>query len=170
MINASTMQGGTINGTYINTEKDVNVGDQVNLGNVTSKGTDKSLNFYNNGSDYSRLGLRSDGTLELMNKENNPYKNCDINIENLYNSIDMTNDLNISGTRFVTIQSGSSTLLKGDVCIGDSYGGVGFYGSSPISKQSATRLPSTATLTEVITKVNGILGKLENLGLLDING
>ena len=169
MINASTMTGGTINGTYINTEKDVNVGDQVNLGNVTSKGTNKAVNFYNNSSDYSRLSLRSDGTLELINMENDPYKSCDLNIQNLYNSIDMTNDLNINGTRFVTIQAGSSTLLKGDVCIGDSYGGVGFYGSSPIEKQSAQKLSADATIEEIITKINGIMGKLENYGLLEIN-
>ncbi|WP_187288889.1 hypothetical protein [Clostridium sp. BNL1100] len=47
-------------------------------------------------------------------------------------------------------------------------GAVGFFDKEPIPKQTASKLPNTATLDDVITKVNGILGKLENYGLLDI--
>lgn len=49
-------------------------------------------------------------------------------------------------------------------------GQVGFFDKEPIMQQTATKLPSNATLTDVIVKVNGILGKLENYGLIKITG
>jgi hypothetical protein len=81
--------------------------------------------------------------------------------------------LSLNGTN-VSIKSTSDTLIDANgiyniklgsvyncgVIVGGSASLLGFFGKSPVSKQTATKLLSTATLTDVINKINGILEKL----------
>jgi hypothetical protein len=66
MINASTMTGGTINGTYINTEKDINVGNNMNIGDPDTL-VEKGIYFYNNSTvgDTCNIHLNEDGSLSI---------------------------------------------------------------------------------------------------------
>ena len=180
-ISGSNITGTTItSNSVINIATDVNVGNQINLGTITSKDTDKSINFYNNGSDSVKLSLLSDGTLELANTENNPSKYSNIYIHTLYSGLEITNDLeiystrdiNISGGRFLTLSSVNSTVIGGNVCIANSGETLAFFGGSPITKKTATRLPSDATLSNVISTLNGVIGILgqDNYNLITVYG
>jgi hypothetical protein len=180
-ISGSNITGTTItSNSVINIATDVNVGNQINLGTTTSKDADKSINFYNNGSDYVKLSLLSDGTLELVNMENDTTTNCNLIIQNLYNNIDMTKNLdigstgniNISGLGSLSLNISDSILLDSKITIAAYDGQVAFFGGTPISKKTATVLTTSATLDDVISKVNGILGILgqDNYNLITVYG
>jgi hypothetical protein len=63
-------------------------------------------------------------------------------------------------------------LLDGKVTISNYNGRLSFFGGTPISKKTATALTSSATLDDVISKINGILGILgqDNYNLISVLG
>ncbi|MDK2878135.1 MAG: hypothetical protein PWR06_851 [Thermoanaerobacteraceae bacterium] len=76
-----------------------------------------------------------------------------------------------SGTFDIYPNSGVDMTIGNGYCTTYAYGGwcfndeIGFFGAIPVSQQTAQRLSSSATLSQVIIKINGILDKLGNYGL-----
>lgn len=122
----------------------------VYIGDINSN-TSKSLEFLNTGSAWDRLQL-------------------------YYHPSYYANVFELSSDSILSLQGGSSDIwiddngiqLNGDVEAykASFYGLISFFGAEPIGQQSAQLLPSTATLANVITKLNGIMNQLANTGLI----
>lgn len=63
-IHSILVEGCTINGGTINVWTDINVGDNINIGNQTAL-VSKSINFYNNGSQHTNITATTGGGLQL---------------------------------------------------------------------------------------------------------
>ncbi len=61
--------------------------------------------------------------------------------------------------------SGKSTYAYGNWRF---YDNIGFFGNTPVSQQTAQLLTMSATLTDVIIKINGVLNKLDKYGLFHV--
>ncbi len=140
MINASTMTGGTINGTEIN-------GVEINGGNINVV-TDIKVG------DKISIGNPESTGNKTVSFENQG--NQEANITKYTNG-----ELKVWCDDKITLAGYDGTQIVGQ---------VGFFDKEPIMQQTATKLSSNATLSDVIVKVNGILGKLENYGLIKITG
>ncbi|MCX7817533.1 MAG: hypothetical protein N2317_08530, partial [Syntrophales bacterium] len=74
------------------------------------------------------------------------------------------------GSGKLTLKSNSGDMsldCGGNLNIGTVFtDGIGFFGHSPSPKLSAQRLPSNATLSDIIFKINGLLAKFDQYGLL----
>ncbi|MHB8065275.1 MAG: hypothetical protein ACYDG2_22135 [Ruminiclostridium sp.] len=144
-----------------------NLAEEVNIGSSSQLPSNyRSINFYNGSGNRAGIQLDHQGNLIL-----NSTFGFNI-ISRAEFSVDAPSGINIEGYNSSNYISGANNYISGTTITDDLKvtGNVGFYGTSPISKQTATRLNSTATLSNVITTVNGIMGKLENLGLLTVNG
>jgi phage minor structural protein len=156
IITGGTINGGTINGVIINggtitgslIRTDVPGYDRIEMDNWWFACKDSSDRFHGALIDIGMAKIdfyyRGDikGTIEATSGTFDIYPNS---------SIDMT--------------------IGNSYCITYAYGGwcfndeIGFFGAIPVSQQTAQRLSSSATLSDVIIKINGILDKLGSYGL-----
>ncbi|MCR4430638.1 MAG: hypothetical protein NUV45_06425 [Tepidanaerobacteraceae bacterium] len=148
IINGSIINGGTITGSLIRTDKD----------------------------GYNRIEISNDGLFSY--DSSNRWHGLVIDIGEGVNALgffyhgDMVgtiaaidSTLSVYPTAGGNLTLGSSsgtTYTHGDWCFNDN---IGFFGNTPVSQQSAQLLPSSATLSQVIIKINGILDKLGKYGL-----
>jgi hypothetical protein len=65
--------------------------------------------------------------------------------------------------------SASDLYLEANVSIGSPYSNVGFFGSYGYSKQSISLLSDSATLSDVIIKLNGLMTRLGYYGLFSVS-
>lgn len=145
-INNSGVYTGTIVANQINGGI-ATLSDSVNIGDKSSTKS-KGLFFYNNSSsDICALYLDEYG---------------DLNLKNRYT-------LNIAaGNRISLLGLNSIDIFSSNITID---GKIGFFGATPIGRKTGvTKLSNDATLPEVITKINGILGILgqDNFGLISV--
>lgn len=64
ILKAIIIEGCTINGGIINVQTDVNVGNFINIGDLTAV-EEKGINFYNKGTEYTRILAGNDGGMEI---------------------------------------------------------------------------------------------------------
>lgn len=144
-INGGTINGGTITGSLIRTAVE---GQRIELDDYEfaaydSRNRKHGINIIvgTAQSDYYYQG-NIKGTIEATSGTFDIYPNS---------CVDMT-----IGNGYCT------TYAYGGWCFNDE---IGFFGAIPVSQQTAQRLSSSATLSQVIIKINGILDKLGNYGL-----
>ena len=85
----------------------------------------------------------------------------------LFESASTTSMFKIVNASGVTVFSATNTGYS-DVCVGVSGGALGFFGTSPTSKQSITAISNTASATaaQVATTLNNLITALEKYGLI----
>lgn len=143
--------------------------ESVEIGSV-GDATDKTINFYANGSSEVCLQMTPDKDFYMTGMN-------DVTVQSMSGSLALSGagkgfDINYSGIKVTgdtEFKYGYQTLFSGDVRFGP-FSKVGFFGNTPITQKTATYLSSSATLPDVVTKVNGILGILSNTnyGLIDV--
>ncbi len=143
MINASIMNGGIINGTEINGVK-IN-GVQINGGNINVD-TD----------------IKVGDSITIGNPES--FGNKELNFDNQGNPVakitKYTNgELKVWCDNKITLAGYGGTSIVGQ---------VGFFSTQPTFQQETSKLDSSASLEEVIDKVNEVIDILKDYGLVRI--
>jgi hypothetical protein len=160
-IESPIINGGTINGGIIN-------GGIINGGTITGSlirtdvsGTQRiELDSYEFAA-YDSLNRKHGINIIVGTAQSDYYYKG-----NIKGTIEAT-----SGTFDIYPNSGVDMTIGNGYCTTYAYGGwcfndeIGFFGNIPVSQQTAQRLASDATLSQVIIKINGILDKLGNYGL-----
>ncbi len=124
--------------------------DNTNRLTIRTDDNGGSIRFYNgDGILANSIVFSYDGLLINATNDNKIYIGNPSVTTKTYGTFDT------SGSSFITIGGSSSSM--------------GFFGTTPTSQQSASLLESTATLTNVISKVNGLINQLSNYGLIRIS-
>ncbi|AEY66355.1 20S proteasome subunit alpha [Clostridium sp. BNL1100] len=146
-----------LNGGVANLNEEVNIGDSDQLPTGY-----RSLNFYNGGSNKSAISLDNQGSMILSSTSG-----LNVVCQDTF-TVEATQGVNINSQESNNYISGANNYISGPTTTDDLqvYGNVGFYGKAPIIQQTAQLLPSTATTAQIITKINGLMHQLENLGLI----
>jgi hypothetical protein len=144
IINGGTINGGIINGAEINGGT-INVDTDITVG--------KSLHLYKDGSPY--VIFRNASTTSGDSLIIGEVTEQGAGIAKL-DRVDL-----MAGWLYVYDNLYVANKLSVE-------GNIGFFGNTPVSQQTAQRLASDATLSQVIIKINGILDKLGEYGLFDV--
>lgn len=167
-----------------------NLAESVNIGDLSSTGS-KALYFRTNGAYGASVKMSTSGWLDVNSsygaslRGSASYMECG-NAMTLY----ANNGINFFSSN-VTFDSNSPVSFNNDVSFNNNWvyfnnvamfnngcevsfnsgTTVGFFGATPIGRKTATKLSANATLSDVITKVNGILGILgqDNFGLISVS-
>lgn len=160
IITGGTINGGTINGTEIN---GVTINGSTITGGLIRTDTDGErieLDSYEFAA-YDNLNRKHGINIMVGTAQSDYYYQG-----NIKGTIEAT-----SGTFDIYPNSGVDMTIGNGYCTTYAYGGwcfndeIGFFGNTPVSQQTAQRLSSSATLSDVIIKINGILDKLDRYGL-----
>lgn len=157
-ITSPIINGGTINGVYINgsiitgslirTDEDGNNRIEISSGGLYS---------YDNNDRWHGLVIDIG---ESVNALGFFYRD---DMVGTIAAIDSTLSIYPAAGGYLTLGSSSATTYThGAWCFNDE---IGFFGNTPVSQQSAQRLDTSASLLQVIIKINGILDKLDKYGL-----
>lgn len=166
IINGGTINGGTINGGTIN-------GGTIN-GGVINGGTITGSLIRTDVPGYDRIEM--DNWWFACKDSRDRFHGALIDIGmakiDFYYRGDIKGTIEAtSGTFDIYPNSGVDMTIGNGYCTTYAYGGwcfydeIGFFGNIPVSQQTAQRLSSSATLSDVIIKINGILDKLGSYGL-----
>lgn len=147
-INGGTINGGTITGSLIRTAKDGRNRIEISSGGLFSYDNKDRWHglVIDIGEGVNALGFFYHGDMV-----------------GTIAAIDSTLSVYPTAGGYLTLGSSSgTTYTHGAWCFNDE---IGFFGNTPVSQQTAQRLSSSATLSQVIIKINGILDKLDRYGL-----
>ncbi len=140
-----------------------NLSEEVNIGNSSHLPSGyRSLNFYNGSSNKSAISLDDQGSMILS-----ATSGLNFVCQDTF-TVEAAEGINLDSHGANNYITGANNYLNGNTITDDLQvgGKVGFYYKTPIAQQSAQLLPSTATTAQIITKINGLMHQLENLGLI----
>jgi predicted secreted protein len=114
-------------------------------------GFETSVSFYNSNGNEAKVYMEPGGNLNLFSFQSaNIGGTAGVNlIGGLTHSIQIYNYDSAAGAYLIKVRGATKF-----------YDSIGFFGATPIAQKTASYLSGTATLAEVITKINGILGIL----------
>lgn len=166
---------GVVKGGRIDVDTDANIGNNLYIGDKNTL-SDKGIYFYNSGGQNVGIQMLPNGSLSITTNHDFDIWGSEIDLVSANGNItlgeyDLTRETYLNKIRGLTeFVFGYRTIFSNDVQFGNT-SKIGFFGNTPIERKTATYLDSAATLSDVISKINGILGIFSrtNYGLIDVS-
>ncbi|PYG90133.1 hypothetical protein LY28_00013 [Ruminiclostridium sufflavum DSM 19573] len=167
-LTADKIAGGTLSGVSFKTSSSIS----DSRTEIVPNGYYAEIKQYDT-DNTNRLTLRTDdngGKIRFYNEDGMLVNDISLSYDGLLINASNGNKIYIGNPSVITKIYGTfDTSGSATVKIGGSSSAIGFFGKDAIAKQSAALLNGSATLSDVIAKVNGIMNQLANYGLIEVS-